>query len=36
MDPFDDLILNDIDEDGMTELEKETLRDEFLFDDLLD
>lgn len=34
MDPFDDLILNDIDEDVLTELEKETLKDEWLFEDL--
>lgn len=34
MDPFDVLILNDIDEDMMTELEKETIRDEYLFDEV--
>lgn len=30
MDPFEDLILYDIDPDCMTELEKETLYDEML------
>lgn len=34
MDPFEDLILNDIDEDAMTDLEKETLYDEYLYEDM--
>ena len=36
MDSFEDLILNDIDEDIMTEEEMETLYDEYLFDEILD
>ena len=34
MDPFDALILNHINEDIMTDLEKETTRDEYLFDEV--
>ena len=34
MDPFEDLIIDDIDEDSMTELEKETVYEECLFDDM--
>ena len=34
MDPFDTLILNHIDEEMMTDLEKETTRDEYLFDEV--
>lgn len=30
MDPFEDLILHDIDEDSMTELEEEILYDEMI------
>ena len=30
MDPFEDLILYDIDEDSMTEIEKEMLYDEMI------
>lgn len=33
MGPFDDLILNDIDEEVMTELEKETIHDEYLYEE---
>ena len=36
MDPFLDLILYDIDPDSMTELEKERLKDEFLYDEVLE
>ena len=35
MDSFDALILNYIDEEMMTELEKEMTRDECLFDEVL-
>ena len=35
MDPFDMIPLNDIDEDSMTDLEKETVYDECLYDDAL-
>ena len=35
MDPFDALILNYIDEEMMTELEKEMTHDEYLFDEVL-
>ena len=35
MDPFEDLILNDIDEEYMTELEKETVSNECIYEDLL-
>ena len=34
MDPFDALMLNYIDEEIMTDLEKETTRDEYLFDEV--
>ena len=34
MDPFDALILNHINEEMMTDLEKETTRDEYLFDEV--
>lgn len=34
MDPFDALILNTVDKDVMTELEKETTHDEYLFDEV--
>lgn len=34
MDPFEDLILNDIDEEAMTELEKETVYEECLYDEM--
>ena len=34
MDSFDALILNHIDEELMTDLEKETTRDEYLFDEV--
>ena len=34
MDPFDALMLNYIDEEMMTDLEKETTRDEYLFDEV--
>ena len=33
-DIFEDLILNDIDEEVMTDLEKETLYDEYLYEDM--
>lgn len=32
MDPFEALSLNDIDEEAMTELEKETIYQEYMFD----
>ena len=34
MDPFDALILSTINKDIMTELEKETTNDEYLFDEV--
>lgn len=34
MDPFDALMLNHINEEMMTDLEKETTRDECLFDEV--
>ena len=34
MDPFDALMLNYIDEEMMTDLEKETTHDEYLFDEV--
>ena len=33
MGPFDDLILNDINEEIMTDLEIESLHDEYLYED---
>lgn len=36
MEPFDSITLNDIDEDAMTDLEKETIKDEYLYDEALD
>lgn len=35
MDPFDALILNDINEEYMTDLEKETIYQEYMFDEIL-
>lgn len=34
MDPFEDLVLNDINEEYMTDLEKETIYEEYLFDEM--
>lgn len=36
MDPFEDLILNDINEEYMTDLEKETIYNECIYEDLSD
>lgn len=36
MEPFDSRPLNDIDEEVMTELEKETINDEYLYDEALE
>lgn len=36
MEPVDSIPLNDIDEEVMTELEKETINDEYLYDEALD
>lgn len=35
MDPFEALLLNDINEEIMTELEKETIYQECMFDEVL-
>jgi len=36
MEPFDSIPLNDIDEEVMTDLEKETIKDEYLYDEVLE
>lgn len=36
MEPFDSIPLNDIDKESMTELEKETINDEYLYDEVLE